>query len=228
MQQEFTDNFIGDKKIQGKVIMSLGTKGSGKTHCLTQYLKLCLKNKVYDAYYLVLPAYMIEANDTYKFLKPHKNVVIMTGYMPDMTEKLMNSIIKAKKRGKNPRTLYAIDDSSAEELDHNKMDEAMKKFITSIRHYHTDLFLVTHATNSCMSPFLRGQVDIMLLYKMTNYKLMKIIFEEFLSLTYGKNEKGFITEYKDLMKKPYECLYINLRNQEIFKEFKSLTDKFNI
>ena len=134
MEDEFINNFLGDTNIQGKVIMSIGTKGSGKTHCLTEYLKMCLKHNIYDLYYLVLPAYKIEASGTYKFLNPKDpKVFIMTSYSPEATNKLMRGIVKAKGKKKNPRTLYAIDDSSAEQLDHNHMDEGMKKFITSIR-----------------------------------------------------------------------------------------------
>jgi len=227
MEQEFKDNFIGNKKIQGKFILIGGVKGSGKSYAMTQYIKLSMAHKVYDLYILILPAYNIEASNTYKFLNiKDKHVFIGTDYHEGVTQLLMKKVTGAPKN-KKPRILFCIDDSSAEQLDHHKMDHSMKKFITSIRHYNTDLIVVAHATNSIISPFLRGQIDILILYKMTNYKLLKTIYEEFLSLSFDKL-KEFIEEYKNNMKEEYNCVYINLRNQKIFLDFKKLVGRFNV
>lgn len=202
--------------LKNRVILSLGTKGSGKTYLMLNYLRYSLTHGLYDMYILVLPAYVIEQQDSYKFLKEfeqEKNVYIFDHYDEFITAQFLKDQENPKKE--KLKTLYIIDDASGENI--WNIDPHLKSLITVIRHLETTLWLLVHATSRILAPFLRSNTDILLLCKVTSYKLMENIYDEFLSLTpqyYGKKNQ-FISDFIELHKDKYQTMYIDMREDII-------------
>ena len=81
-----------------KFILSIGNKGTGKSWTMLHFLKLALEKDWFECYYLVLPAYTHEANDSYDFIKKYSKSkiyiytewdtdIILTIVMQDPAEK---------------------------------------------------------------------------------------------------------------------------------------------
>jgi len=199
--------------LKHRLILSIGTKGSGKTYTMLNYLKFCFAHpKMYDQYILILPAYTIEQNDSYSFIDANqKNIFIFEQYDEMITEHFLKDQYKKKKS-----TLFVIDDSSSQGM--FNLDDSLKHLITVLRHMETTLFLISHAASGIMSPFIRMNSDILLLSRITNYKLLETIYDEFLSLTHFQGHDGkkeFIRLFIELHKKPFQIIYIDMRENMI-------------
>ena len=48
-------NLLDDITKNGRFILSIGSKGSGKTYLMMAVLKYCLQNNIYDAIHFVCP-----------------------------------------------------------------------------------------------------------------------------------------------------------------------------
>ena len=182
--QEIKESFSINDKTTGRLALALGSKGSGKTTFLNEYLKYCFRNKVFDIYMLVLPSYSIEASQAYSFIdEKDPNILIFEEYNEALPLKIMNYQKKlTKKKEKKKKIYFAIDDSSAENINSFQMDNNLKKLITSIRHFSTVLHIIAHSVSGTLSTFIRGNTDIMLLYNVSNMNLLESIYDEFLSL----------------------------------------------
>ena len=125
-----------------------------------------------------------------------------------------------------------IDDSSGERLDSFVMDNSMKRLITSVRHYNTVLWVISQALAGTLSTFMRTNVDVLILYNVTNQALIEMVFQEFLSLntqyrkqeTNRKNITEFVNQYLELHNEPYNALYLNLRTRKVYDQVKKLVD----
>jgi hypothetical protein len=139
---------------------------------------------------------------------------------------------KNEKKRKN--TLFVIDDSSGETI--FNLDNSMQKFITVIRHLRCSLWLIAHATTGILACFLRSNIDILLLGKISNRRLLENIWEEYLSLHNSENNnyigrdgyKQFLKDYIELNKEKYKIIYLDCRNNfisfdagEWFKKYSS-------
>lgn len=222
-------DFISNLK-KGRIILSLGTKGSGKTFLLLQYLKFALANNIYQQYVLILPAFSVEKNDSYAFLRAHlksnKNLFIFEGYDPVISEQFI-----ARQKKNKLDTLFVIDDASGEQM--FNIDPDLKELITIARHILGDgaFWLLAHSSKKILSPFLRSNIDIIILSNLTSAKLLNDIYEEMLSLI--MQHKDFIQIFKDDVKAiEYGAIYINLRAGKIdskVKQWKLVsTDRKNI
>jgi hypothetical protein len=206
MSEDFLDVITS-----GRVVMSIGSKHSGKSFLMLKFLKYAFKNNLYDRYILVLPSYMIEENDSYKFINGHaKHIFIFDEY----SENICSDLMKTQKQ-KSQKTLFIVDDASSEGL--YNIDEHMKKLITSIRHFNTTLWLLAHGSSNIMSPFLRQNVDAILISKITSRRLLEAIYEEYISLHQDYHEKNglrkFIDDYINLQQSgKYKVMYLNTRN----------------
>jgi hypothetical protein len=208
-----------------RLILSLGTKGSGKSFCLCNYLRTCFKYKLYDRYVLVLPAYKYEQNDSYSFIdKDDKSINIFESYDPVISMHLM----KTQKK-KKVKTLFVIDDCSGENV--FNIDEHLQKLITVIRHLSITLYACVHASTGILSPFIRQNTDMLLLSKMTNRRLIENLHEEFLSMTsdYEGREglKKFVNDLIKLHKEKYQVMYINCRSGFIADDVANWFAEFN-
>jgi hypothetical protein len=212
-EKQFVDSILNNR-----VILSLGTKGSGKTYLMLNFLKYCLQNKIYEAYVLVFPAYGFEQKDSYGFLKEIEKepyIYIFEGYDEYISAQLLEKQENVKKREK---TLYVIDDSSGEQV--WNIDPYLKKIITVVRHLDISLWMLCHATSKILAPFLRANTDILLLSRITSYKLLENLYDEFVSLIeqYMGNDgrKRFYNDIIQMHKeKEYQVLYLDLREDII-------------
>jgi len=210
MDAEFVNSFLNNW-----LILSIGTKGSGKTYLMLKYLKFALKNDLYDQYVLVLPMFTMEQNNSYKFINAKdKRIYVFESYNEVITANLLKQQEKDKVKKK---VLFIIDDASGENV--FRIDPSLQHMITSIRHYNIGCWMLIHSTSNILSPFIRQQCDLLLLYKITNYKLLKNIYEEFLSLmedyTGNNGHKFFIDKVINVQKEKYQCIYMNIRTGSI-------------
>lgn len=194
------------------VALSIGTKGSGKTYLMLKYLKFAMKNNIYDQYVLILPMFEMEQNGSYKFINIKDPIMfVFETYNEVITANLMKQQVKEKNDKK--KVFYVIDDASGEDVFH--IDESLRHLITSIRHFNVCLWMCIHSASGILSPFIRQQTDILFLSKITNFKLLKNIYEEFLSLMddYVGNDghKHFIESFIKLHKEKYQVIYMNIR-----------------
>jgi len=231
---DIKENMTINDKSTGKVILSLGTKFSGKSYFVLKWLKYCLSNKKFDIYFLVLPSYSIEAQNSYDFIdKNSDEVFIFEEYQEGIPKKLMalqRKLIDRKKEKK--KIFFLIDDASGERIDSLHLDQSLKRLITSVRHYNTVLHIIAHGSSGVLSTFQRQNTDILLLYNLTNQNLLESIFIEFLSLnkhyrkndTTRKNLNEFLNEFLELHDKPFQALYLNLRNRKVSPLLNDVTE----
>jgi len=231
--EDLKTNLTINEESTGKLCLSLGTKGSGKTHFMNLWLKYCIANNLYDIYFLVLPSYSIESNDSYAFLDPKSDqLFIFEEYRPIISEKIM----KFQRKNQNSKTgkkkvLFVIDDSSGEKLNSFQMDNSMKKLITSVRHFNCVLWIISHAICGTLSTFIRANMDLLLLYNCTSQALLESVFSEFLSMHpdyrqnsgIRKNMDVFISQFLQLHEKEYQALYLNLRNRTISTQLSNVS-----
>jgi hypothetical protein len=222
---EIKDNFYLNKKNTGKCILSAGLKNGGKSYLMNQVLRYAFKNKLFDQYVLVLPSYQCEANDSYDFIdEKDPNVLIFTEYSEILPKKIMNYQTKLINKKKDKKKIaFFVDDASGQTVDSIHLDQPLKQLITIIRHMNTVLWLVCHATSGVISKFLRSNLDIMIVYNLSNLMLLESIFDEFLSLNpqfrvednNRKNKKRFIDYFLQVMQRDKQGIYFNLRSRYV-------------
>ena len=193
-EQNTEQDFLEDDT--HRIILSLGSKGSGKTHMMINYLKWALMNMKYAEYHLVLPAYKNEKDGQYGFLKGMKNVFIYNTYNPKICSRI-----------KKPNTLFIIDDATSNGLDIKK-DMNLMKIITTSRHCKIQLWLIFHAVRSIMSVPVRANIDYLFVHKTTNRKLLEAIFSMYPEFD---REQTFINFYHEtVLSQQYNALFLNL------------------
>lgn len=207
MEREFIESIL-----KNWVILSIGCKGSGKSFLLLKFLRFALEHNIYDKYILVLPMYSMEQNDSYDFIDENdKKIFIFEAYSEVITKDLLK--VQEKNKKDKLKCFFAIDDASGEQV--FKIDDSLRHMITSIRHYNISLWMILHACSGILSPFIRQNCDILFLSKIVNHKLIRNIYEEFLSLLseyYGRDgENKFVSDIIKLHKEQYQVLYINIR-----------------
>lgn len=200
-----------DTLLSNRVLLSIGTKGSGKTHLMLNFLRYAFANELYERYVLILPSFSFEQHDSYSFIDANrKDIFVFEGYNEMISYELMKDQKNPKKRLK---TLYVMDDASGESVWH--LDGSLKKMITVIRHLDITLWMIVHSASGILSPFLRQNTDAMLLSKITNMKLLENIYEEYLSMSERYNGKEghrqFVTDFITAMEEKYRVLYIDMR-----------------
>ena len=81
---------------QGRLVLSIGTKHSGKSYFMLKYIKHAMKHNLYEKYILILPSYEFEENGSYDFIdSKKKHIFIFTEYNPIILEQHME---KQRKR----------------------------------------------------------------------------------------------------------------------------------
>ena len=223
---EIQETMMPTKKNTGRLFLSLGQKFTGKTFMMLRWLEYCFKHKVFDVYCLVLPSYAIEASDSYSFIdEKNPDILIFESYSQTIPEKIMRYQKKLIGQKKNKKKIcFVVDDSSAEQIDSFHLDNSLKRLITSIRHYNTHCWIISHATAGCLSTFLRGQIDVLILYNVTNLNLLEGLYDEFLSLnqefrkseTARKNKADFINQFLEFNEDEHRAIFINLRNRKVY------------
>ena len=234
--KEIQETMMPTEKNTGRLFLSLSTKFTGKTFFMLRYLEYCFKHKVFDLYLLVLPSYAIEASDSYSFIdEKDPNILIFEHYSPTIPAKIMRHQKKrsSSKDKQKDKICFIIDDSSAEQIDSFHLDNSFKTLITSIRHYNTHCWCISHATAGCLSTFLRGQIDVLILGNLTNLNLLEGLYDEFLSLnqefrkndTNRKNKSDFINKFLEFNEEEYKAIFINLRTRKVYWDLKETIPK---
>lgn len=211
MEKEFVESIL-----KNWVVLSIGTKGSGKTFLMLKYLKFAMENDLYDQYILVLPMFSLEENDSYNFIDPKQpHIFVFDTYNEVLTADLIKQQTKEKKEKR--KIFFAIDDASGEDV--WSIDDSLRHLITSIRHFNVALWMCVHSASGILSPFIRQQTDILFLSKITNYRLLKNIYEEFLSLMDDyighDGHQSFVRKFTELHREKYQVIYMNIRTGSI-------------
>ena len=181
--------------VEGCVVTSVGSKGAGKTSFMLAVLRACLEADEADApfeeYVLILPSYKVEADAAYHFLSEFDNVTIYTKYH----EQIAVDLYKRNHNNKTRKsTLFVVDDATAFAKDlHNGKQSELVGLISESRHVRVTTWLLVHSLRGILSPVMRENVKYLLLYSITNRKLIETIHEEYVSLY--KTVKEFIEEY---------------------------------
>jgi hypothetical protein len=207
MEKRFIDSIR-----ENRLILSLGTKGSGKSYLLCNFLKHAFKHKLFQRYVLILPAFSYEQNDSYDFIDTKdKNIHVFEAY----DEVIIKHLMKIQSTHKTQlKTFVCIDDASGQDIFY--IDGELRQFITVLRHTNCALWCLVHACSGILSPFIRQNCDILILCKMTNRKLITNIYEEYLSMIEEyQNKDGFnkfVQQFRELMTtQKYGSLLLDLR-----------------
>jgi hypothetical protein len=209
-------NFVSEV-LKNRLMLSIGTKGSGKSYLMLNFLRYCFAHKLYERYVLILPSFRYEQHDSYSFINAEdKNIFVIESYNEVITANLLKEQMNTMKRIK---TLFIIDDASGQDVWH--IDDSLRKLITVIRHLEMTLWIMVHSATGILPPFLRQQTDMLLLSRFTNMKLLQSIHEEYLSLTdeyrgvEGKRKLG--NNFLRIHDKPFQVIFVN--TQENYVDF---------
>ena len=214
-----------------RVYILIGIKGSGKSYFINSVLKYSFKHNIHKNYFLVIPSYKFEQNDSYSYIKDqkNKNVKIYNKYHDIVGQHVLDSVINTANKS---RSIFIIDDATGFLNVHN-MAEHLKYLITTTRHVNCDLIIACHGAKNVLSSILRSNVDYLLFFKIINSKLLETIYEEYLSVfNIFRNKKDFITYFNEKINNvKYNCLFIDLINNNIefinYLKFNILSDNNN-
>ena len=177
-------------------MLSLGTRRSGKTHNMLALLELAFKKNIFNRYILCLPAYDFEQHDSYKFVREYQKkntdkVRVFNRYSYLITREILRDAKKVK-----GRTFIFVDDAS---LSASSIYEPnFFDVIALLRHLKITLAISYHSLTSgkTLAPFVRQNISYLLLYKIISEDLLRLIYDEYLSLCSDfENWKAFRTKY---------------------------------
>ena len=207
MNIDIEKDFLSDLLKNDRVILAIGMKSSGKTTLLINFIKYAMYKNLYNEYYLFLPSYEYEQNNLYDFLKQSKNVFVYDKYHEVVSEKILKSVNKKK------RIFIGIDDSTSQ-LTMN-VDKHLKKILTCSRHCRITTYICGHIARKEIGSFLRSIIDYLLFYSSTNDRMIKQIWEEYMSrYEQYKKYEDFSNDYKTYVDKvQHNGLIIDLQNK---------------
>jgi hypothetical protein len=149
--------------------MTIGEKNSGKTHIALQFIKWALQRSIYHELHLVLPVYKYEQNDSYAWLKSHKNVFVYERLSIATLQKL----IKQQEKESSKRIIILIDDATG--LTNLDNDE-LKEIIVTARHIKISLWIIGHGLKM-LRPIIRANCDFLFVFYISD-TIMKHIWDE--------------------------------------------------
>lgn len=212
---------------QAPIVLALGIKGGGKTYKLNQMIRWCMANECYDVYFLILPVYKFEADDSYAYLKDKR----ITGkakvfVAPEYGNQLSTSIMSRKDDENSPRIMIWLDDLAAGAYSRLVEDEAFVALISIARHKKVSIVICYHSLTSggprgVLNPFVRANITHLFLYKLTNTKLLESIYEEFLSLVpefknFNDFKRRFVEHtFVNTESEKYKSLCIALQHSQV-------------
>ena len=197
-------SFIEDTTKTGRFILSIGSKGSGKSYLLCSYLKYVLKNNIFKNIHFICPCYEGEANNSYDFLKNQKHVLIYKHY----SEAVTKIVDKDRRKGK---TLFLIDDASGELL--KQMDNTFIQLITTTRHFKgCTVYVCCHSAKRILACIIRQNLDHLFIYKIINAGLIEDLYDEYFSMLFDKF-KEFKEFYKQATEEKNSCIHFSLHSE---------------
>ena len=96
IMKQHEQSFLDDISKNGRFILSIGSKGSGKTYLMMAFLKYCLQNNIYESIHFVCPSYEGEQNNSYNFIENQKHIQIYQHYNEGVSKKVDVSRRKKK------------------------------------------------------------------------------------------------------------------------------------
>jgi len=165
------------EKFHGKLTLSIGAKGSGKSFMMLHYLHYAMKNGLYSEYHLVLPVWGHEQNSSYSWIEKMKTKAKIFIY----SEHDLSTLEKLQKR-KQPfqDVFYGIDDSTGSwKL---QADPEEIKYLSRLRHFNCTMWVVVHTVRAALPASLRAQVDFLFIYLNTNRTALMALYEEWMSV----------------------------------------------
>lgn len=204
---------------QSPVLLVLGQKGGGKSFRMMTILMWLLRNDVFDQYYLVLPTFGYEANNSYMWLEQFKDrVFVSTQYTPEITQAFLQRPDDKVPPEDIPRCFMWLDDVGMNDLFRN--DPHFVGLLSVVRHKRLSVCICYHSLTSgqTLSPFLRQNVTHTLLFRVTNEKLLESIYEELVSMT-GHFQR--FREFKQTYNQ-HTCSEVNAETGEVTKNYNGL------
>ena len=208
-----------------KFILSIGSKGTGKSFTLLHYLMLAFENDWYDYYFLVLPMYEHEAASSYDFIKEQRSKKIYV-YNEWDSEIILNHVMD---RPPDERKMIAVDDSTGH-FNSYAYDPLLTKFLATLRHWTFTMWVITHTIRKSLPTAMRALIDGLLVYNTSSRMSLQVVYEEYLSILFDTFNQ-FLTYYKKnvLYSTPYNGIFINIRmNDTVFEDINNssfLNDK---
>lgn len=182
---------------QEAFVLSVGLKGSGKTYLVSQMLRWCMtaqrsdgKIGLYEKYFVIAPTYGYEASGTYAFLNDKKwtgraQVFVAEEYGTSLSQDFLNR----KEKPDTPRSLIFVDDLTAAAHTALSSDPNFLRLVSIMRHKRVSIIMCHHTlraggggSTSIVNPFLRAQLSMIFIHKISNVKLAKALYEEFISI----------------------------------------------
>lgn len=198
-------------------IYSIGPRGSGKTFLMMQCIKYWLENNVFDHYYLVIPDFEDEQNDSYSWLKDHANVTVYEGYHSKLGKEILdrselNKKDNTSKGTKLEKYMLAIDDATGMGKTLMKC-EHLVKISTSARHKRVHFWACLHATAGILPPKIRYMTSYIFIYDVHKEHL-KTMYKEFINFPEDfKNFNEFNAFFSQYVRsKKHGCLLVNHQN----------------
>lgn len=204
-------------------MLFLGTRKSGKTYNMLALLKLAFERNIFQQYILCLPAFDFEQEDAYRFVrdyqKKNKNVKIFDKYSYLITRELLSNAKKSK-----GRTFIFIDDASLSAS--SIYEPSFFDLIALLRHLKITLAISYHSLTSgkTLAPFVRSNISYLLLYKIVSEDLLRMIYDEYLSLVDDfANWKDFRKQYlQHIHKEEFSSMILDTQNDKYDLRLKQL------
>ena len=206
--------------------LSIGVKGSGKTYNTLGLIEHAMKNKLFDFYIICCPTYDYEATKSYngikKFAAANKNMIdIYNRYSFLITQNILNNATKIGQLKKN--ICLFIDDAmlSSQSI----FDKDFYSMLSIARHLGITILINYHSLTSgkTLSPFVRSQCDYLMLYKIVSDGLLKLIHDEYVSLSQERDWKQFLNKYiEHTNSEQFRSMLLNCRTGEIDWNLKEL------
>lgn len=164
------------KNIERAMIVSIGAKRQGKSFLLQKVLIYAINNNIFDEYHLVIPNVKQERDNKWSFLVDLPNVFIYDKYHSLISERMY-------KLYKKKHIFFCVDDASGEFM--GTPDESFIKLCTRNEHAKwCAIWLNIHSCRKVLSPIIRQQITNIFIYKLSNMKLLKDIYEEYFEMRY--------------------------------------------
>lgn len=165
-------------------IFSIGERGTGKTFVALQSIKYWMQNNIFDHYYLVLPDFEDEQNDSYAWLAEYKNVTVYEGYHSKYGREILERSKKNKEEHKlhnKPLEKYMlfIDDAANEGKKLMRCQNLLEISI-SARHKRIQSWFCLHAVANIIPPCIRNAVGCIFLYPVGR-AVLKLMYKDFIN-----------------------------------------------
>ena len=155
----------------------------------------------------MFPSLYVEAKHAYSWCLNIKKFTIYTGYHDSIIEKLYK---QNSNENKQKKTILIIDDATAfcNEL-RLSTNEIIVKLVSQARHYKCTIWLLVHTLKNVISTTLRDNLSFIIIYDITNKRLLDTIWEEYLSIFV--DEKEFLVWYRQLEQIPYSSFLLKTK-----------------